>query len=154
MRFFKMLGAHFVIVLLTLTGCGGGGGGGSTIAPVSETPASTLPITVSMSTVISGNTATSTVFLAGLPSPDAFGLNLTISMPAGSRIATAMQSGKAQAASSPLVDGQTVILPSDVGFGSGEVMKIYFADVPTDAVPADFGVELSAVLGSNYNRIQ
>ena len=114
----------------------------------------TVPITVSMNTVISGSTAVATVSLAGLSSSEAFGLNLIVSMPAGASITSATPSGVAANASSPDVNGSIVILPSSNGFGSGEVMRISFGNVPAGAVPADFGISLSAVFGAGGVQIQ
>jgi hypothetical protein len=114
----------------------------------------TVPITVSMTTAISGSTAVGTVSLAGLSSPEAFALNLTVTMPASATIASANPSGVAASAFSPDVNGSIVILPSTSGFGSGEVLRILFDNVPAGAVPADFGVSLSAAFGAGGVQIQ
>jgi hypothetical protein len=114
----------------------------------------TVPITATMSTVITGSTAVGAVLLAGLSTPDALGLNVAVTSPAGATIASAVQSGVAVNAFSPFVNGQLIILAGSSGFGSGEVMKISFANVPAGAVPADFSVTLSAVFGAGGVQIQ
>ena len=108
----------------------------------------TVPVTVSMSTVISGNSAVGTVFLAGLTVPDAFGLELTVSMPAGASIASVTKSGVAMVASTTEANGQTVILAGNTGFGSGEVMRVNFVDVPAGDMTAGFGIAQSIAFGA------
>ena len=142
MRFGNMMAATLAIFSLTLGGCGAGGGGA---APVQGGKA---PITLSMSTAISGTTAEGTVFLAGLASPTAFGLDLVVAKPAGSGIATETQSGGAAQALAPALhpDGATITLASGSGFGSGEIMRINFANLPAGAAPGDFGVRLTTIV--------
>lgn len=148
MQFFKLLAAPLAILLGALTACGGGGGGATTTAKV--------PISVSMSTVISGsgNTAVGTVFLAGASSSEVFGLNMDVTTPAGVSIASAIQSGVAINAATPQVNQKLVIMASGTGFGSGEVMKMNFINVSSAAVPADFGISLSKVFGAGGVQIQ
>ena len=116
----------------------------------------TVPITVSMSTVVApgGGTAVGTVTLHGLATPDAFGLNLNATLPAGASIASAIPSGVAASDSPVSPVGSFVVVVGTVGFGSGEVMKINFANVPAGAVPANFGIALSAVFDGNGVQIQ
>jgi len=147
MQFFKVLAAPLALLSLVFMGCGGGGGGGTTPK---------APITVSMSTVISssGNTALGTVFLTGASAGEVFGVNVNLTLPAGAAITSASQSGVAVNAIQPQVNGGLVILPSGTGFGSGEIMKINFGNVPSTAVPADFVISLSKVFGTGGTQIQ
>ena len=111
----------------------------------------TIPITVSMSTVISGSNAVGIVTLAGLPTPDAYGLNFIITMPA---TATASASpGAAANGASTFVSGQTVIL-AGTSIGSGQVMIIDFANLPAGTVAANFNISLSAVFDGSGVQIQ
>jgi hypothetical protein len=106
----------------------------------------TVPLSVSMDTVITGSTAVGTISLHGLAAPDAFGLDLqAASLPAGADIASVTATGGAAAAFAfKHTDNVTVSLAGSSAFGSGEVMLINFVNVPAGAVPADFTVSLLA----------
>lgn len=107
----------------------------------------TVPISVFMTTQVTGTTAVGTVYLAGVGPQEAFGLRLTVT---GAHVAGAQQSGTAANASAPFVAGSDVILPSATGFGPGEVLKINFDGVTQ---PANFQVTLSQVLDSTFSSM-
>jgi hypothetical protein len=116
----------------------------------------TVPITALMNTVVSGNSAVGTVVLSGLPTPQAFGLNMTVTMPNGASMVGGTPTGVAAAASAIFlpVNATTFGLGGTSGFGSGEVMKINFSNVPAGAKAGDFSISLLSVLDSVFNPIQ
>lgn len=116
---------------------------------VSQGVAVTVPISIFMTTQVSGSSAVGTVYLAGVGPQEAYGLSLTI---AGAHVVSASTSGVAAlaGASSPLVSGGDVILPSSVGFGPGEVLRI-----DLDQVTQPFAIQatLSQVFDSTFSPI-
>ena len=116
----------------------------------------TLPtITASMQTDINGTTAVGTVSLAGLITPDVFGVEVKV-VPNGAVITSAEATGVAMGAYAPVfnADNGTVTLASASGFGAGDVLKIYFSNVPPGATSANFDISLDNVFSKDGIPIQ
>lgn len=113
-----------------------------------------VPIAVTMSTLMSGATAVGTVCLTGVASPAPYGLNLAVSVPPGVSILSAAPSGTFAASGFAPAPNQGLVILASSALASGEVMRIEFAGVPAGALPADFGIALSAVYDGFGVRIQ
>lgn len=116
----------------------------------------TVPISTAISTVVSGTTAVGTVSVYGLAAPDAYGLEFLVAVPVGASIASVTRSGiyaGSTGGTSPGVDPNAIIYASS-NVGAGEVMTINFADVPSDATAASFGISLTAVFDGGGVLIQ
>lgn len=112
----------------------------------------TLPlIAISMVTAVDpvSHTAVGTVSISGLASPDVYGLETELTMPAGgTTIDSLVLTGVATNAQLPPPPYTTFVnFGGGTGFGSGEVLKVYFGNVPAGALPADFGIALQTVFG-------
>ena len=105
----------------------------------------TVPISATMNTVVTGNSAVGTVSIAGLPVVDVYGLNLTLTAPAGANVVSANASGPYAVSSviSQPPGPDFVLVNSNIG--SGEAITFTFADVPDGATAASFGITLTAV---------
>lgn len=114
----------------------------------------TVPIFVTMNTVVSGAGAVGTVSLAGLPVAAPYGLNFVVTMPAGAGIASVAASGPYAANGLASTSGPNTIILASSSIASGEIMTVNFAGVPAGAQPGDFGISLSAVFDGNGNQIQ
>lgn len=101
----------------------------------------TVPITLSMDTVISGSTAVGTVFLTGLLPLEASGLEVQVFDPGTTTIGP-VTSALTVSGFPPTEENGFIALVSTAGFGSGEMMKVNFVNVPIGAVSADFGITL------------
>lgn len=115
----------------------------------------TVPITASMSVVITGTTAVGTVTLAGPATPEIFGIDLSVTIPAGVDIPSAVASGVATGATPTVNEPDAiVVLASSDGFGEGEILKVNFGNISASAVPSDFGVSVLGVWDGGGIQIQ
>jgi len=114
----------------------------------------TVPIYVTMNTVVSGAGAVGTVSLAGLPVAAPYGLNFVVTMPVGASIASVATSGPYAANGLASTSGPSTIILASSSIASGEIMTVNFAGVPAGALPGDFAISLSAVFDGGGNQIQ
>lgn len=114
----------------------------------------TVPISTSMSTVLSGTTAVGTVTIYGIAVPDAYGFDFTVTMPPGARIASVASSGSYATTGITFNSGPDAVTHANSNVGTGEIMVVNFADVPASATAASFGISLSAVFDGAGVQIQ
>ena len=114
----------------------------------------TVPISTSMSTVLSGTTAVGTVTVYGIAVPDAYGFDFTVTMPPGARIASVASSGSYATTGITFNSGPDAVTHANSNVGAGEIMVVNFADVPASATAASFGISLSAVFDGAGVQIQ
>ena len=106
----------------------------------------TVPITVSMNTVITGTTAVGTIRLAGFTTANPFGIDMKIA-PAGSIISPSLTRLDQSSQFNPTLDNDAVTIHfvGLDGVNSGPIIRVDFSNVPPGTVPSDFGITLLAV---------
>ena len=121
----------------------------------------TVPVSLSQSVVFGSGSAVGTVFIAGLPAPGAYNLNVTVTMPAGTTIQSAALSPDFAfgdwlvGVNGGLVVAAFVFSPSNPSYvGTGDFLTLNFGNVPAGTVAGDFGVTLQGVWDGNDTQIQ
>ncbi|GFO57762.1 hypothetical protein GMST_00870 [Geomonas silvestris] len=114
---------------------------------VSQGVVVTVPISIFMTTQVSGSTAVGTVYLAGVGPQEVHGLSLTIT---GAHIVSVTPSGVAASAESLLVSGGDIILGSSTLFGPGEVMRINLDQVTQ---PTAIQATLTQVIDATFTQL-
>ncbi|WP_263630513.1 Ig-like domain-containing protein [Geomonas agri] len=114
----------------------------------------TVPVYATMTTVVNGTGAVGTVSLAGIPVAAPYGVNFVVTMPAGATLSAVSTSGPYAGSGLATVSGANSLILASSPVASGEIMTVTFANVPSGARSADFGITVSAVYDGNGNLIQ
>ncbi|MFZ3209109.1 MAG: hypothetical protein WA140_09790 [Geobacteraceae bacterium] len=101
----------------------------------------TLPITAAIATQITGSNAESTISISGATSPIIYGFEVTVNFPVGATFVSVVVIGVNSGIVEPgLPGGGNVFIGSlgSSGFGSGDVLRVTFTNVPGAAQPTGF----------------
>ena len=116
-------------------------------------------ITASISTQITGSNAVGTISISGATSPIIYGFQVTVNFPVGATFvspatAIGVNSGAFIDTSNPGQGSVFIVSAGSSGFGSGDVLSVNFANVPSSAQATDFTVTGFIAKDSNGATIQ